>query len=225
VAKILLVEDDQQLSFLMRDSLVSEHHSVEISADGEDAMNRLKLYAYDAIILDWALPKLSGLDVLKRFRAESGATPILMLTGRDAISDKEAGFEAGADDYLTKPFDMRELQARVKALLRRPTILIGDVLKFDELLLDRSAYIVKRGEKDIALLPKEFALLEFFMRNPNRVFTTQALLNHVWADESDATAAAVTTCIKRLRQKIDVEGEPSLICTVHGVGYKLARAT
>lgn len=221
MAKILVVEDDVSLCNAIGDYLALDHHKTEFVNDGQEAIQRLKVYGYDLIILDWELPKASGVEILKDFRGRGGMTLILMLTGRDAIGDKEVGLDAGADDYLTKPFHAKELQARVRALLRRPQTMTGPVLQVGDLSLDLTNYVVKRGAEEIRLLPKEFTLLEFMMRHPSRVFSSEALLNHAWSDESDSTAGALTTCIGRLRKKIDVEGKPSMIRTVHGVGYTL----
>lgn len=221
MAKILVAEDDPKLSIVIRDFLAMEHHNVEAVDNGGDALNRLKTCDYDLIVLDWDLPELSGLEILKDYRGRGGVAPVLMLTGKDSVSDKEAGLDAGADDYLTKPFNGRELLARLRALLRRPSAMVGNIVEFGGVKLDRSNYLVTRDGDEVSLLPREFDLLEFFMRNPNRVHATEALLNKVWADESDATVAAVTTCIKRLRRKIDPDGKPPLLATVHGVGYKL----
>lgn len=198
-----------------------DHHQVEMVNDGLDALNRLKISIYDLVILDISMPGMEGLEVLKNFREAGGTASVLLLTGRNTIDDVEKGFDAGADDYLKKPFHGRELNARVKALLKRPTVVLGNVLPFAHIVLDRENYRVTSQGKEIALLPKEFTLLEFFMRHPNRVFSAEALLNRVWEADSDATEEAVTTCIKRLRQKIDVEGKPSLIRTMRGAGYKL----
>jgi two-component system OmpR family response regulator len=189
--------------------------------DGEDALARLKVYDYDLIILDIGMPGLSGFEVLTSYRSNGGVSPVLFLTGKNTIEDVERGFAAGADDYLRKPFHGKELTARVKALLRRPQSLVGNVLGFGALSLDRENYRVTKDGAELQLLPKEFALLEFFMRHPNRVFAPEALLNRVWTAESEATVDAVTTCIKRLRQKIDDEGKQSYIRTVRGAGYRL----
>lgn len=221
MTKILLVEDDQALSKLVRNWLSLEHHAVETVEDGEEALHRLKVSEYDLVILDWTLPKLAGVEVLKEHRRLGGQTPVLMLTGKDKISDKEEGFDAGADDYLTKPFHGKELTVRIKALLRRPPNLVKDVLRVGELVLEKENFSVRRGESEIRLLPKEFALLEFLMRHPNQVFSAEALLERVWVSESESTVEAVTTCIKRLRRKLESDGTPSPIATVHGVGYKL----
>jgi len=221
MAKILLVEDDPALAKLVRDWLSLEHHVVESVEDGEEASHRLKITEYEVIVLDINIPKKDGLAVLKEFRSTGGATPVLILTGKGTISEKEEGFETGADDYLVKPFHGKELTARIKALLRRSPVLQSDVLKVGDLVLGRSDFKVTRGGEEVKLLPKEFALLEFLMRNPSRVFSAEALLNRVWVSESEATVEAVTTCIKRLRKKLESDGKTPLIHTVHGVGYKL----
>ena len=221
MAKVLIVEDDVSLGKMIRDWLLMEHHKVEIVTDGAEAQNMLKVYEYDILILDWELPHVSGIEILKDFRGRGGTTPVLVLTGKGEIDDKETGFDAGADDYLTKPFHGKELTARLRALLRRPEGYVGDLLKFAHLTLDQQNFQVMKNGEEIRLLPKEFALLEFLMRNPNRVFAAEALLNRVWVTESEATVDALTTCIKRLRKKIDVEGQPSIIRTIHGVGYRL----
>ncbi|HEY9712601.1 MAG TPA: response regulator transcription factor, partial [Chroococcales cyanobacterium] len=182
---------------------------------------KLQFYEYDLVVLDWQLPGLEGVDILKEFRSGGGITPVIMLTGKNSISDKETGFDSGADDYLTKPFHMKELSARVRALLRRPSTFVGNVLKAGQLELDPGNFKATKNGAEIKLQPKEFSLLEFFMRHPNQVFNTDTLLNRVWASESDATSDALTTTIKRLRKKIDAEGERSFLTTVHGVGYKM----
>lgn len=224
MAKILLVEDDANLAKLVRDWLALDTHQVESILDGQEAKIRLKVEQYDLLILDVNLPGASGLEILTDFRAAGGVTPILMLTGKSSIDDKEAGLNAGADDYLTKPFHGKELVARIKALLRRPPAMVSSVLKFDSLTLDRERYEVTNYGKQVMLVPTEFDLLEFFMKNPNRVFAPEAILNRVWSSTSEATPDALTSCIKRLRKKIDVAGQQSLIRTVHGVGYKLQSA-
>lgn len=221
MAKILIIEDDVELAQLINRWLTSEHHLVETVPDGADGLSRLKAYDYDLVVLDWNLPKLTGPEILQEYRQGGGTAPVLMLTGKNTIVDIESGFKAGADDYLTKPFHARELTVRIAALLRRGPNYLGDVLKVGTLELDRGNYIVKRKGEEIQLLPKEFSLLEFLMRNQNRVFSSDMLLGKVWVNDSDATADALTSCMKRLRKKIDFEGEPPLIKTIHGVGYKL----
>jgi DNA-binding response OmpR family regulator len=221
VAKILLVEDDLGLTRIVRDWLLAEKHSVESVSDGKEGLEQLRFYQFDLVILDVNLPGMNGLEVLQQFRSVGGATPVLMLTGNDTVSDIEKGLSGGADDYLTKPFHMRELSARLRALLRRTGRFVGDQLNVRNITLDTTKFeVTKNGEKT-SLLPKEFALLEFFMRHPNEVFSPEALLNRVWPSSSDATVDALTTCVKRLRKKLDDEGKPSIITTVHGRGYKL----
>jgi DNA-binding response OmpR family regulator len=221
MAKILVVEDDLGLSRMVRDWLTFEHHLVETADNGREGLDKLNFYEYDAIILDWELPELSGIELCRQYRSRGGTAPVLMLTGKGTISDKESGFDAGADDYLTKPFHMKELSMRLRALLRRATAFTGDVLRVKDIELEPSNHRATRNGADLNLLPKEFALLEFLMRHPNQVFSAEALLSRVWASETDTTVDAVSTCIKRLRKKIDSEDQPSLIRTVHGVGYKL----
>ncbi|HEY9777017.1 MAG TPA: response regulator transcription factor [Planktothrix sp.] len=220
MAKILIVEDDKSLSGTVEKWLTFEHHLVEVVDNGEQALENLKFYKYDMVVLDINLPKVSGMDVCKQFRAGGGATPILMLTGRDAIDDKEKGLDAGADDYLTKPFHLKELSARVRALLRRPTNITGDVLKSGGLSLETATYKVLRDGEQVQLSQQEFALLEFLMRNANQVFSPEALLDRVWKSSSDVSPAAIRTHVKMLRKKIDKDGEPSFIRNIHGVGYR-----
>jgi OmpR-family two-component system manganese-sensing response regulator len=221
MAKILIVEDEIDLSEPVRAYLEGEHHLVEVVGDGNEAMERLRFYKYDVIILDWMLPGISGLDVCKSFRASGGTTPVLMLTSRKQWQDKVAGLDSGADDYLTKPFEVQEVSARIRALLRRPQHMNANVLTARNVVLEPGSFKVMRDDQDVALLPKEFALLEFFMRHPGQVFSAEALLDRVWSSESEASPETIRTYIKRLRQKIDTDGQPSLISTVHGVGYKL----
>ncbi len=221
MAKILIIEDDVQLSKLVRDWLKMERHEAEVVNDGQEGLNRLKVYEYDLIVLDLELPMLSGMEILREFRATGKKTPVLILTGRTTIDDKELGLDSGADDYLTKPFHAKELTARIRALMRRVGGQVGLILKSGDIELDRAAFTVKRAGVEVKLVPKEFALLEFLMRNPGTVFPPEALLNRVWSNESDATVEALTTCIKRLRKKLDTEGQESLIRNVHGVGYGL----
>lgn len=222
MAKILIVEDEPDLAEPVRAYLAHEHHLVEVVGDGNEALERLRFYKYDLIIMDWMLPGMHGPDVCKHFRSAGGTTPILMLTSRKQVNDKIFGLDAGADDYLTKPFEVAEISARVRALLRRPQAVTSSVLSVRNLVLEASTFRVTRDGDEISLLPKEFALLEFFMRHPNQVFSAEALLDRVWSSESEASPETIRTYIKRLRQKIDTKGEKnSIISTVHGVGYKL----
>lgn len=221
MAKVLLVEDNRDLTTMISDWLGHEHYQVEIAFNGTEGMEKLRHYAYDLIILDWDLPQKSGLDICREFRAGGKDTPILMLTGKGEIADRETGLDAGADDYLPKPFHMRELSARLRALLRRPAGLVPNVLKVRDLELNPNTFVVTKGGATLELLPREFALLEFFMRHPEQVFTPEALLDRVWNSESDSSPEALRTCLMRLRKKIDDSKDNSVIRTVHGVGYKL----
>lgn len=221
MAKILLVEDDKDLCGRVHEWLSYEHHAVECVHDGGEAADRLKYYQYELVILDWDLPKTSGLDVCKGFRGKGGITPILMLTGKGELREKELGLDAGSDDYLTKPFHLKELSARIRALLRRPTTFAGCTLKAGILELDPAKHTLMMKGQEIALLPKEYALLEFLMRHPNEAFSPEALLSRVWSSESDAAADTIYTYIKTLRKKLAVFADAPSIKTLHGVGYKL----
>ncbi len=221
MAKILVVEDDLELCKTYSSCLSSDKHTVEIVNDGDEALLRLRMYQYDIIILDWNLPTLSGTEVCQQYRAGNGRTPILMLSGKDTSNDKTAGLDAGADDYLTKPFHMNELAARIRALLRRSAQVLPDVLKVLDLELDPQTRRVTKSGAELRLLPREFALLEFLMRHPNEVFSPESLLNSVWSSDSESSISTVYTYIKTLRRKIaDSEGN-SPIVNVHSVGYKL----
>jgi DNA-binding response OmpR family regulator len=221
MAKVLIVEDNEELLDNVREWLASEQHVVDCCSDGVSALAYLNTYEYDVIVLDWTLPKFSGLDICKQYRGQGGTTPILMLTGRRTIDDKELGLDAGADDYLTKPFEMRELSARLRALLRRTAKVTGNVLKVANVELDKDTHRVTRGGQDVKLMPKEFAILELLMTYPGKVFSAEALIERIWASDSDASPEIVRKYINRLRNQIDTEGSTSLIRTVHGVGYAL----
>ncbi|HEY9870040.1 MAG TPA: response regulator transcription factor [Candidatus Obscuribacterales bacterium] len=221
MAKILIVEDDLDFCSMVEDWLSHEHHMVETVHDAADGRHRMLYEEYDLIIVDWNLPGGSGVELVKELRNKGATTPVLLLTGKSLVSEKETGLDAGADDYLTKPANLRELSARVRALLRRASGAASNVLKAGNLTLDPVTFRVTRNGEEIDLQRREFALLEFLMRHPDQVFSAEALLERVWASESDATRDAIKTCLKRLRKKIDVEGRESVIKTVHGVGYKL----
>jgi DNA-binding response OmpR family regulator len=219
VAKILVVDDDEFGLEMVATSLQCELYTVEVATDGESALQMLKLNEYDLLICDWSLPKVSGIDICKRFRSAGGRTPILLITGKGQTAEKVIGFDAGADDYLTKPFDLAELLARVKALLRRASPNMGDgALVVGALELDPNNYSVKKDTVEIKLIPKEFAILEMLMRYPNKVFSAEAIINRVWQIGESPSPDVVRTHIKNLRRKL---GDDSLIETVHSVGYRL----
>jgi DNA-binding response OmpR family regulator len=223
MAKIFLIEDDPDICENVKDWLEDcENHIVEVADNGRDGLEQLRFYNYDLIILDWDLPNLSGLELCNEFRKRGGNTPILFLTGKRELVNKEAGFEAGADDYLTKPFHVRELAVRVRALLRRPPpVAKGGILACRHITLDPQAGSVTSHGAKLKLNAREYALLEFFMRHLDQMFSAEALLDRVWESSSEATSEAITTCIKRLRKKIDVDGQPSMITTLHGLGYRM----
>lgn len=223
MAKIFLIEDDPEISENVKDWLQAcENHIVEVSDNGRDGLEHLRFYNYDLIILDWDLPQVTGLQICNEFRSRGGDTPILFLTGKREVINKEAGFDAGADDYLTKPFNIRELAARVRALLRRPpSVMKAGVLECRHVRLEPSSGTVSVNGAEVKVNAKEFALLEFFMRHSGQLFTSEALLDRVWKSDSDSTTEAITTTVKRLRKKLDIEGKPSIITTVHGLGYRL----
>ncbi len=220
MAKILIVEDELDLAYPVRDWLSKDQHIVELSENGLDALDKLRVYKFDLIVLDWMIPGLNGMEVCQRFRQAGGTTPILMLTAKSQIEDKEMGLDAGADDYLTKPFHLKELSARVRALLRRNIQSSDSVLKSGELKLDTLARKVTLAGKEIHLVPREYSLLEFFMRHPNQVFSAEALLERIWASDTMACSDTIRTYIKLLRKKLGGDGSDTVIRTIHGVGYK-----
>lgn len=221
MAKILLVEDDNEISIAVQDMLELDRHRVEAVDSGEDALAMLAINEYDLIVLDMGLPGITGVDVCNQFRFKGGVSPILFLTANDTMKGKESGFSAGADDYLTKPFNMKELSLRVRALLRRPGILRPDVLTTGWLVVEPGSHkVTKRGES-VKLSPIEFALLEFLMRHPGRIFSQDELLSKVWPSDSERTPDTIRTCIRKLRAKVDEPGEQSVIENLHGLGYRL----
>lgn len=221
MSKVLLVEDDVALAGLICDSLRAQNYEVEWAESGEAGWSLIRHYSYDMIILDWNLPVKNGPEICAAYRAQGGTTPVLMLTAKSTIDDKEVGLNSGADDYLTKPFEPRELHARLKALMRRPATFVGKVIKVGSIELDEAAHTVRLDGKEVALIPREFALLHFFMKHPNEVFSNEALLNRVWSNESDALPSTVRKCVERLRKKLDKPGRASVIDTIFGVGYTM----
>ncbi len=221
MAKLLLVDDDEELTSILSEWLATEGNIVECANCGEDALSRLKLYQYDLIILDVGMPDIDGFEVCRRYRLGGGMLPIIMLTGKGNINDKTAGFDAGVDDYLTKPFHPKELNVRIKALMRRPAQIVSEQLVVKHLTIDTAARKVLIEGREIKLLPQEFALLEFFVRHPNRVFSSDEILDKVWSNEKDTANDTVRVHINKLRKKIDREGSPVLIRTIHGSGYIL----
>ncbi len=222
MAKIVVVEDDKDLVNLIKGILSVERHTIDSVHDGHEALAIIQMHPYDLVILDWMLPGRTGTEICKDYRARGGAAPILMLTAKSTIDDRAEGLDSGADDYLTKPFHPKELSARVRALLRRPQAVMAKTLKAADIELDPGQIKVFKAGKDIHLLPKEFALLELFLRYPTQVFSAEALLDRVWNTDSSASLDTVRTYIKTLRKKVDTNPKDSLIRTVHGVGYSLS---
>lgn len=223
MAKVLLVEDDEDLAVTISDMLSDERHTIDTIHNGLDAMEALKTRSYEVVVLDWDLPGKSGISILRDFRAAGGGTPIIMLTGKSEVEQKEQGLDSGADDYLTKPFHLKELAARVRSLLRRPTMSNAGVLTWGNLSLDPSKFEVSRDGQQLRLLPRDFAILEFLMRHPTQIFSTQALLDGVWNYDSDATPQGLRVAIRRIRKVIDVTDdlETSMIENISRVGYRM----
>lgn len=219
--RILLVEDDMDLAQFIRKGLKEEQYAVDFAADGQEGLELALRNPYDLLILDIMLPKLDGLTLCRRLRAEGNRAPVVLLTARNTVQDKVSGLDTGADDYLTKPFAFAELLARVRALLRRGGPQQPTRLKAADLELDPASRKAWRAGKDIALTNKEYALLEFLLRNKNRVLTRTAIIEHVWDISYDPMTNIVDAHIRALRAKVDREFSPPLIATVRGAGYML----
>ena len=221
IMHILLVEDDMNLAQFVRKGLKEEQYAVDVAADGQEGLELALRNPYDLLILDIMLPKLDGLTLCRRLRAEGNRAPVVLLTARNTVQDKVSGLDTGADDYLTKPFAFAELLARVRALLRRGGPQQPTRLKAADLELDPASRRAWRAGKDITLTNKEYALLEFLLRNKNRVLTRTAIIEHVWDISYDPMTNIVDAHIRALRAKIDREFSPPLIATVRGAGYML----
>jgi DNA-binding response OmpR family regulator len=220
---ILVVEDEKRLAYLLRRVLLEERHSVDLAHDGQSGLDLALSDTYDIVILDLMLPGIDGLEICRQMRAEQITTPVLMLTARGAIEDRVTGLNVGADDYLTKPFAMAELLARINALLRRRDRRFDDHLQLavGDLTLDLVRHEARRGGRVIELTAKEFALLEYLMRHAGHVLTRTQIINAVWRYDIDALSNVVDIYIHYLRDKIDQGFAHPLIKTVRGVGYKI----
>ncbi len=218
--RILIIEDDEGIVRVLRRSLMYEGYSVETALDGETGINLAKEHHPDLVVLDWMLPGMDGLEVCQRLRT-AGNVPILMLTAKDTIQDRVQGLDAGADDYMVKPFQLEELQARIRALLRRTQPERIPVLTFADLSLDTSTRQATRKGRSISLTAKEYDLLELFLRHPRQVLTRETIFDRVWGYDFGGESNVLDVYIRYLRQKMEAEGESRLLFTVRGVGYVL----
>jgi DNA-binding response OmpR family regulator len=219
MARVLLVDDDTDLTGYLRAFLSEQGQVVDLCGTAEDAEQLLQAYQYDLIVLDWTLPGSSGEQLCRDYRRRGGQTPIIFLTGRTDIEFIEAGLEAGADDYMVKPFDVRELSARIRASLKRRQGTFVDKMSINDLVLDPQSNYISVGSASVRLRPKEAALLEYLIKHPNRIYSAQQLLDAVWSADADATSDAVRTWINLLRKKLAELGRGELIRTVLGSGY------
>ena len=217
--RLLVIEDEQKVANFIRQGLEEEGYAVDHAADGASGLRIALESLHDVIVLDVMLPKLDGLSVLQKLRQANVGTPVLLLTVRATIEDKVLGLDAGADDYLTKPFAFEEFVARVRALLRRRTETAAPVLQVADLALDPARRVVSRAGEKIDLTPREFALLDYFMRNPDRVLTRTMIANRVWDYSFDTTTNVIDVYVNYLRRKIDAGHDNKLLHTVRGVGY------
>jgi DNA-binding response OmpR family regulator len=221
--KILVVEDEHKIANLIKQGLEQERFVVDVAYDGTSGYDLAFSEPFDVIILDRLLPGMDGLEICKKLRAQENHTPILMLTAKGQIMDKVEGLNSGADDYLTKPFAFEELLARIKALVRRPKNTLNNTLQVEDLTLNTDTYEIKRGNAQIVLSSKEFALLEYLMRHQNRTLTKEQIINHVWSYEANILPNTVEVFIGYLRNKIDrpFKDKKNLINTIRGFGYKI----
>lgn len=223
--KILLIEDDEHVRDGVSSALRNENHTVDTSPDGNDGSFLARSFDYDVIILDYSLPKKGGLQVCAEIRAAGKMAPILFLSIIDDINTKISALNAGADDYMTKPFSFQELHARIRALFRRPKISERTVLTTDDLILDVERYEVTRGTKVINLTRKEFGVLEYLMHHKGTVVSRALLMEHVWTAESDPFSNTIETHMRNLRKKIDTDSTCKLIVTIPGRGYMISTSS
>jgi two-component system, OmpR family, response regulator MprA len=221
-ARILVVDDEPAVQSALSRALTMERYDVAQAADGQEALECLGADSFDAVILDIAMPRVDGLEVCRRLREGGDRTPVLMLTARGEVDDRVAGLDAGADDYLVKPFALRELLARVRALLRRAEedeTGQEEMLSFEDIRLDLRSHEATRGERMLALTRTEFLLLEMFLRHPRKVLTRSAIFEHVWGYDFGSSSNSLGVYMGYLRRKTEIEDEPRLLHTVRGVGY------
>ncbi len=219
--KILIVEDDSRIATPLAKDLRHQNHTVDIAVDGIEGWNFAQAADYDLILLDWMLPRLDGVELCKRLRAEKSQVMILMLTAKDTANDMVLGLDAGADDYLVKPFKLDVLSARIRALNRRNREVVPTVLNYGPLTLDPSSRTIKYQDNPLKLTPKEYVILEYFLHHPKQVITRDALLNQLWEFNQISGEGTVKTHMGNLRSKLKAAGSPAnLIATVYGVGYR-----
>jgi DNA-binding response OmpR family regulator len=219
--RLLVVEDEGGIAGALRQGLSEQGYAVDVARDGEQGRDHALAAAYDVILLDILLPKLDGLSLLRDLRKRGMTTPILLLTARDAVDDRVAGLDAGADDYLVKPFSFSELLARIRALLRRPVLRAGDRLVTGDVAMDLGARTVTRGTQAVTLTPREFAVLEYLLRHPGQALSRTQIAEGVWSWEFHGESNVVDVYIGYLRRKLDEDGVPSIIETLRGYGYRL----
>lgn len=220
--RILVVEDAPSIANFVRQGLTEAGYAVDLAWDGREGLDYALAADYDAFVLDIMLPKLNGLELLRELRRQGNKTPALMLTARDTVDNRVEGLDAGADDYLIKPFAFPELLARVRALLRRPPLQTGTLLEIEDLLMDTASHEVRRNGRLLDISPREYAVLEYLMRHPNQVLSRTQISEHVWNFDFYNESNVVDVYIGYLRRKIDKESELPLIHTVRGVGYRLS---
>lgn len=224
MSKLLIIEDDQALSSLMKAFLESKKFQIDLVSDGQSGLEWLTQVEYAAAIIDWELPNLSGVEICRNYRNGGGMTPIIMLTGRGQVKDKITGLDAGADDYLAKPFDMEELAARIRSLLRRPPSTAGgNTLSLGPIEMDLEKNLVSIDRSIIELSPTEFAILELFLRNPGCVYNTDAIIEKIWSINDEVSAETVRSHITRLRKKLYAASEQAGNClkNSYGIGYRM----
>ena len=217
--KLLIAEDEEDLNRIITKKLQSEGYAVDSCYDGEEALERLLYVDYDAAVLDIAMPVMDGMETVRRLRRSGKATPVIFLTARDTVPDKVEGLDAGANDYVVKPFSFDELLARIRAVLRTAAGSNSDVYELDNLSMNARSQIVARAGRAIELTGKEYRLLEYLLVNKNQILSRESILNHVWGYDFDGTANVVDVYMNYLRRKIEAEGQKKLIHTVRGLGY------
>jgi len=221
--RILVIEDEKKVATFIKKGLVEEHYAVDTAFDGEEGLYLSEINEYDLIVLDLMIPKIDGFGVLKKIRERKNNVPILVLTAKDSVDDTVRGLDAGGDDYLTKPFAFAELLARIRALLRRDKKEKESVLRIADLSLSIVTHKVMRQGKEIELTSKEYALLDYFMRNPEKVLTRTMISEHVWDYHFDSNTNVIDVYVNYLRKKIDKDFDPKLIHTIRGIGYMMKK--